>query len=116
MAKYIQPIPGLAVTKAKAASLPAPAVATDGVSINTTPNIWAPRGGAGYPDAAIEISADGNCTLTSASLWGLSVVTGIWCFIANLNNGSAITLTTTRNYVQQFTMPTVFTALALVGT
>jgi hypothetical protein len=116
MPAYIQSVIGLAVTKAAAATLPAPTDTTvpiaDGVDIRT----WKPRSGAGYPAANVTLFADGAATLTNPELWGYEPTHGRWGFISSLNGGTAITLTTVRSFYQQINLPTMFDYLAVVGT
>lgn len=112
MASYIYPITALALTKAVAATLPAPTATTDGLHIIT----WRPRSGAGYPIANITLFADGAATVSNAELWGYEPTHGRWGFIASLAGGSNITLSAVRSYYEQINLPCVFDYLCVVGT
>lgn len=123
MAKYIQPLDGLAVTKAKAATLPAPSATTDGCVIGGSlagAKTFSPRSGAGYPTCLLTIFADGAATLTNAILWGLEPLSGLWGpFVSAIPSNSAlpasITLSATQAFHVEINLPTVFTSIALVG-
>lgn len=120
MSKYIQPVGGLAVAVAKAASLAAPVGNAGGALITS----WAPRSGAGYPLGYLSLWADGSGTLSNAALWAFDPVSATiangptqgWGLIASLNNGNAIALAVGQNYYQEFDLATVFTRLAVVAT
>lgn len=112
--KYIKVVDGEAVTKTKAPSLNAPTGAsTDGVDISR----FAKISGQGWPLAMLAITGDGAGSLAAgAALWGFNPTVNLWGFIANLNNGSAITLSATQAFYQEIDTITAFTKLAVVGT
>lgn len=117
MSQYIQAISGLRKDKALAAALAVPVAAADGVDVST----WHPgRTTLGYPLAAVEIEADGAGTVDDAALYAYGPY-GIggankWMFVAYLNNRNQIALTAAVAYVQQVSLPSVFSALAVTGT
>lgn len=117
MGQYVQPVHGRRKDHALAASMPAPALASDGVSVLD----WRPGATlAGYPAAAIAIFGDGAITLSDVKLYayGPYGIDGadVWMFVANLNNGTAVTLTAAIGFVQQIQLPTAFERLAVSGT
>ena len=126
MARYIQPIYGLRVDKALAATLPAPSAATDGIAIHDPANgiDWRPRSGAGYPKAVIALFADGAASITNATLYvyGPYGIAGAskWMALKTLNAGAAtpgtIALTATAGYAEEVDLPSVFDRIAVGGT
>lgn len=110
--QYIKSVPGLIVTKPQASSLPTPALATDGESIAS----WSAPGTQFTPTALVTITANGTCSLTGATLYGYEPTKAQWFALGTLNGGASIALTSTVGYAQTFSMPAVFTALAVGAT
>ena len=111
--KYIKVVGGEVATMAKAAALAAPSLSTDGLDISRFVKI----ADAGWPLALLAITGDGSGSLSAgAALWGFNATVGLWGFIASLNNGSAITLSTTQAYYQELDTISAFSRIAVVGT
>lgn len=116
MSEYIASVPGAAVTKAAAGTLPAPSATTDGVSLITAKKSWKPHSRAGYSMGLVTLFADGAATVATPELWGFEPTHARWGFISALNGGTTITLSLTRSFYQQINLPTTFDSLAIVGT
>lgn len=121
MVAYIQPVHGLCVEKAAAASLATPSTSSDGVSIETWRKNSTPIG---FTQAVIAIDSDATTTLTSPKLYGYGKYgplssgepTYHWFYLGDLNNGTAISLTAGVGFAQVIQFPNVFKRLAVGAT
>ena len=116
MSTYIQPVHGLRQDKALAATLPAPAVNTDGVDVTK----WRPFSGMGYTKCVVTLVADGAANVTNAALYAYGPYgiggASVWMNIGALNAGSSIALTATAGWSETVDLPSVYDRLAVAGT